>query len=428
MREIILHLFEFLATYIEVFTGVCICEISYFEKSSSISTKILGSVIVSVAVWMLNQYQLFSLGITSVAIIGIAICTYSIHKELNVEVIFIAILYFALVYIIDFLSITIVGVLMGKTELANAISKEYSIERLYLLILSKSLLVVISKTLYKYLLSNISIQIRRFQIRIILLLGMIYYLVQNTFLKIDIDITMAWLFLLGLFLLSIYTAVQYLKHLEEKKNWQLNIERSYVLIENYDKLIVMYQEKQNFYHDLKNQYLIVGQLMKNKEYEKANEYLTQLSFPEYESIDQKRTGIRTIDILINYKIKEAEKYGISVETEIDFVELRFSEQEMAALLGNILDNAIEACRNITVGQRWIRIQIKTQYNMLFLKVSNLYEHKLNYKNGKFISSKTNPQQHGWGIDSIKMIAEKQDGIVKINTDGNIFTIIVSFFY
>ena len=114
---------------------------------SSVGKRILGSSIVTVVVWMLNQYQLFSVGITSVAIAGITICTYLMYKELNIEVVFVAILYFALVYIIDFLSITFVGILIGKTELANAISKEYSVERIYLLILSKVLLMIISKLL-----------------------------------------------------------------------------------------------------------------------------------------------------------------------------------------------------------------------------------------------------------------------------------------
>ena len=114
--------------------------------------------------------------------------------------------------------------------------------------------------------------------------------------------------------------------------------------------------------------------------------------------------------------------------DVDFIHSNISEQDLTTILGNALDNAIEACKQMKQEDKWIDIFIGNHYNRTTIKIVNSYEIEPIKNKGKFISIKSdNSQLHGHGISSMKAITEKNGGIMKIEYMNNAFSIIMSFF-
>ena len=189
-----------------------------------------------------------------------------------------------------------------------------------------------------------------------------------------------------------------------------------------------YQNKQIFYHDLKNQNLIIRNNIQNKEYEKAEKYLEDLESENTMVMCEKRTGIPAVDILIACKIKEAMKHHIQVDVEAELLNATITEQELIAILGNGLDNAIEACKKMKTAPKWIRLHICNIKEMTMIKIENSYEQQPVQEKGHFISTKEEAQLHGLGVKSMRAIVEKYAGKMRMDYEDGVFSLMISFFH
>ena len=99
-------------------------------------------------------------------------------------------------------------------------------------------------------------------------------------------------------------------------------------------------------------------------------------------------------------------------------------KDAGILLGNILDNAIEACERINKDRRWIKIDIFRQKNILFIKVCNTKNKELANISK---SSKRDVYNHGIGVSSIESIVKKYDGYVEFADKGEKFEVDVSLY-
>jgi len=424
---IILQVIEFMATFIEAFVGIWIIANMLSEESINKKKTILYTLIFTFIAWIFNQYSLFSVFISIYGILGIMMGACMIYKVNPLDSLVLSIFYMVLIYIIDFFSISVFGLIFKEEQFAKIVASAFSKERVCFLMLSKTLLVTVSYIFVKKWLSKIDLPVRKMWIGVVLSLFFLYSLIKNTFFAVDSEILLSWGIFLAVVLFGIYSTVQYINYLHEKNELNMAIERNAMQLATYDKLIQTYQENQIFYHDLKNQYLVIENYLKNKEYDKAEQYMKELKVIKFESLYKQRTGIRAVDILLDYKIKEAEAQQIYVDAVVDVVDLKLTDQELTALLGNALDNAIEACKKMKHGVKWIRITIRKIQEMTLIKISNSYEHQPLEKTGIFVSTKNNPQVHGWGIKSMRMIVEKYEGKLKVDYSQGEFSLIVSFF-
>lgn len=272
-----------------------------------------------------------------------------------------------------------------------------------------------------------SLPIRKMGIGIVLAMVVIYCLIYETFIKVDMDITWSWIFLLALLIVSLYAVAQYLKHLQERRAWELLQGQYQRDIERYDSMIKIYEMNQRFYHDMKNQYLILNQLLDQDEYDKAKEYIRKLDSDKPARAFKRWTGIYAVDILLSCKFEEAESFGIQVCAQISVIQTRLSEQEMIILLGNALDNAIEACKKVSDNKKSIHIEIYRQYEMTFIRISNTIAPHAEVKAGNFATSKENKLIHGYGLNSMKMLVDKYAGTLKTDVQGTTFFLSISFF-
>lgn len=424
---IVMQIIELAATFIEVQVGIEVNKSILCENETKRRMSIVFSLVMALVVWILNQYQLYSVFTSIVAILGIVLSACILYRTRVVDSIILTSFYMIIIYIIDFFSIAFFGVFFQQKQFADLVTTSFSYERICFIVLSKGILYVITYIFMNKWLLHSSTSIRKLWLGILMCIAILYSFAEMTYLQINETVLFLWVLFLLFVILGVYTAIHYLKYAQEKQQMSLMIERAQVQLDSYEKMIQTDLEKQAFYHDLKNHYILVENYLSNEEYDKAKDYMGKLKEVSANWDAEQRTGIRSVDILLDHKIKEAKSYGIDISITSDIVRAKVTVQELITLIGNLMDNAIEACKEMEYGARWIDIAISKNQEMTLMKISNSYELIPVKKSGEFVSTKNNPQAHGLGIKSVKMIVEKYAGKMKTEYSDGVFSVMVLFF-
>lgn len=96
------------------------------------------------------------------------------------------------------------------------------------------------------------------------------------------------------------------------------------------------------------------------------------------------------------------------------------EDDIVLILGNLLDNAIEATAHVHNG-RYILLDINYQFGCIFIHIENNFDTILRLENGTLKTRKNNQEFHGIGLGIVKELVTKYHGTIDISTKENIFT-------
>lgn len=218
------------------------------------------------------------------------------------------------------------------------------------------------------------------------------------------------LFGLNVIVFNIY--IQLSENLElQRKN--AIYEKEFQLLErNMHEKESMMQEIRVKRHDLKHQMLNLLALLQKGEYGKLESDMKQMA--ELESLNGLlvvNTQNSIIDSFVNNQYAVAKEKGIDFQVKIDVpAELPFAGEDLCVILGNALDNAIEACERGQVSKPWISIKLIYDGANLLMTLENSFDGTIRKnKKGMQISWKANSQQHGIGTYSIQRVVQKYHG-------------------
>lgn len=128
------------------------------------------------------------------------------------------------------------------------------------------------------------------------------------------------------------------------------------------------------------------------------------------------TGHPSIDSIIENKLNKCDELNINVNLSYQYKEsITINEIEIAVIVGNILDNAIEACQKVR-SEKEIWGSIMVDKHDIIINIKNTAVDSNNLK-----TSKINKKDHGYGLKSISLIAKKYNGYSKFSFSNNIFT-------
>jgi sensor histidine kinase regulating citrate/malate metabolism len=147
---------------------------------------------------------------------------------------------------------------------------------------------------------------------------------------------------------------------------------------------------------------------------KAKSRINELCEDVFNSINMSKTGIDSIDALINTKQQKIEALGIELDHSI-FMNgnNEIDDMELCIVIGNALDNAIEACEKICDDKkRKIRIKIIQKEDNLFLEFANTASQISSISDKELKTTKKESHLHGFGLKSIREIVEKNEGFMK----------------
>ena len=155
--------------------------------------------------------------------------------------------------------------------------------------------------------------------------------------------------------------------------------------------------------------------------ESLKAYLKELSI-DLESMDTVlKTGNKMADVILNSKISLARSRDIKVDADAHVpVSLNISEVDMCIIVGNLFDNAIEACMQLPKEERMIRVYMDIKNTQLYMSFTNTTAQKKQKKyGGRFQSTKG--EGHGYGLVRIDTIVERYQGYLRRSSEDGAFT-------
>lgn len=189
----------------------------------------------------------------------------------------------------------------------------------------------------------------------------------------------------------------------------------------------LYQDSRDLRHNIKNHLMTINSYIENDDNDRAKKYITEIIGNYHNKAEVVHTGYHEIDSLLNYKLQPAVESGIKVNIKISLLPyLNFSSFDLTVILGNLLDNALEAVSLVNENP-FIEFGMNCSKGMMIIKISNPYKNTVKRENGKIVTSKEDKINHGIGLRSVDKILEKYNGITKIDTHDNIFTITAALY-
>lgn len=223
---------------------------------------------------------------------------------------------------------------------------------------------------------------------------------------------------LGTAVISVLLTILFLKNKYDKR---LSDFQDSVLKKQREEVQNIYQTMRAWRHDYHNHIQsIKAMIAMNKPGELAD-YLDNLE-KDLDSIDIAiRTGNVGLDAILSSKVSIARKNNIDVNCTAKVPEdMKISDVHLCAIVGNLMDNAIEACEKIPAGTspRFIRIYIGLFKSQLYISVSNATCEKQKRSLTELVTCKLG--EHGFGLRRIDKLAEKYDGYVNRKNEPGIF--------
>lgn len=331
----------------------------------------------------------------------------------------------ALVYMFQFACELVIGTMTGGGN-TNLTEAGYYVEAYQLAFLSIiQIIFYFVITSFKNINSKLQLPIG-FNISIVLLTGLLFFMESMIFMQKNINnnikkVSVFFILLVLILIIYMYDIVSgsYVNMLHtqviERENMYYT-KQAEVLQKNNDNI-------RKFRHDMNNHLYVLESLLDGKDENiQAKEYLGQMLGRINEVRMYSTSGNMQLDSIVNYKLSEADDRKINVESDIKLPEkLEINMGDIVTILGNILDNAIEAAEKLQYG-KYIKLTIKYKIGAIFITLKNSYDGKINANNGVLKTRKSNKLEHGIGLNSVNDAVEKYNGEVKTEYDDREFCI------
>lgn len=236
---------------------------------------------------------------------------------------------------------------------------------------------------------------------------------------IDIGIHLSIILAAMAILIVVYSNT-YMKEKQRREEYAQTIEahvrQQLYYMENLEQLIGKLKSER---HDYNNHLSVIHGLLESGETDKAKSYAAALvkNAVEYQSIVN--VPYPAVRALLNHKLSIARESGIALKLDVGLPEnLNLSEFDLTAILGNLLDNAMEACAGIH-SEPYLEFTLKYQPNYLVIRISNPF---LNAQEDMNRSTKPDAENHGFGLKNVTCLVERHNGLIEIKHHDNIFEV------
>ena len=180
------------------------------------------------------------------------------------------------------------------------------------------------------------------------------------------------------------------------------------------------QEYRSIRHELKNHISVMDGLLREERYDKLRQYFEEYAGKTAPILSEFRCPNPLVSSVISHQINTAKSAGVTIDVIAAVPEtLGIADDDLCSLLSNMLDNGVEGC--LRAGQSLVRATLHTDKSCLFITVTNPMHGDILQENPGLISTKQNPDAHGFGIPIMRRIAEKYDGIVSFSASDGWFT-------
>ncbi len=182
----------------------------------------------------------------------------------------------------------------------------------------------------------------------------------------------------------------------------------------------IYTEMRGYKHDFHHHLQLLRGQLEAGDVERALRYIDELDHNLMNVDTLLKTGNPSADAILSAKIAQAKLHGIDVTVKAVIPDkLTLTDVELGIVIGNLLDNAIEACETVPENERFLRLYCKMKGNMLYFSMMNAAGKKQEKRAGLFQTKKAGV--HGFGLRRAENIIETHGGWVKYNSEDGAFT-------
>lgn len=206
-----------------------------------------------------------------------------------------------------------------------------------------------------------------------------------------------------IFVVTFNGSALYLIHISEysakqKTAMDLLRQQMNIQLESYRALEKSYRDQRAAAHDFSHHVNTIHTLLERGEQDALLDYVNQLQETQTTRIFTVYSHHPIIDAILNQKHQAAQEKGIDMQVTVnDLSGIRLPLDHLVVLLSNLLDNAIEGCSD----DKQIRMSFIAE-DTIFLSIDNTAT-PVNIVDGQVRTSKGDPQQHGFGLNNVKMI-------------------------
>ena len=210
-----------------------------------------------------------------------------------------------------------------------------------------------------------------------------------------------------------------------RKNRALEQQHQLALIEEqqYQFMVTTAESLAHWKHDYQGQLRLISALIADENYLELHQFATRMDAELGASESFLFTGNRTMDAVISLRMLDANRHNIPFETKLYLPErLPLEEVYFSVLIGNILDNAVEACLKVDSTPMKIYFEMKPWKKMLYIFCSNTSDGKyLRGENETLLSTKKT-KGHGIGMRRIQEIVEEAGGACQFSPEAHQFSV------
>ena len=169
-------------------------------------------------------------------------------------------------------------------------------------------------------------------------------------------------------------------------------------------------------HDLRHQLSVIQGFNELGDHENIRKYLEELISSIPMAYEKKYCENMAVNAVVAHYMAMAVSEGIEADIQISIPEATgdVPAMDLCIIIGNFLENALDACRRMKKGDRYIRIRSMIDEDTLSIVVTNSYDGVRKEKGGVYISRKEDKySREGIGLASVKTVCEKHRGLVRI---------------
>ncbi|MDE6424585.1 MAG: ATP-binding protein [Ruminococcus sp.] len=357
-------------------------------------------------------------------VLAFVLCTIILLKSDNFKYMMLNALCISIVYISETLAILLMAVSRHQSMYELADSDELRIPLTFLCMLIATILHFILGMIAKSRLSHDNRSITSYEVIsfliLIILEIMILYGLSRVFSDEQIN-TFLVIFSVGFCVLNfglyfLFVRLASARRIEQEN--QLMKQQSEMQLKAYERLSEQYNESLRIVHDMKKHIRSLDTLVENNS-DIAAEYQQMLYNELNRFYPNFRSDNQILSVIINNAITRAKHHSIDIQLNIEKINLDFiSTIDMTTIFSNLLDNAIEACTEVTEN-KCIKINMIQQMNFITLNIHNPYN-KVNIYGDVLRSTKKG--HFGIGLENVRKALETYCGTLNIKTNNMIFSV------
>lgn len=229
------------------------------------------------------------------------------------------------------------------------------------------------------------------------------------------------LYLVSLLVFSIttfYIVFILLKIRKKDDQNSLKISKMEMQLQMYSEISEVTDNLRKLRHDMGTHLGLMKSLCEQKKYEDLSSLINDLYREVQIAEDIIILDNKSVAALLNQKYKIAKEKGIELKSTIMIVNFKMKDVDTCSMLSNILDNAIEATEKCANG--YVHLFIGPEEQGYMIKCENSFKDVPLMKKNKFITTKENSSLHGLGIEIIKDIVKKYQGVCRFYYKSNCF--------